>query len=134
MADCRYDETRVREVTEPQFPQQVQLHVSWSAASEVPVLPVNQFAAVLAPPTKNGPPDGVFIILGNTVPPIIVGDTPELKQRSIEAAVEAGLHVEVYGRYHLSRNRLNDLIEGLQAIADAYDASAKSGSGTETKE
>lgn len=79
-------------MTEPQVPQQVQLHVSWSAANEVPVAPVNQFAAVLGPPTKNGTPDGIF------------------------------------------RNRLNDLIEALQGVADAYDASAKSGSETETKE
>ena len=134
MAHCEYDETRVRDVTDPQVPQQIQFHVSWSAANEAPVAPVNQFAAVLGPPTKNGTPDGIFIILGNVVPPIIVSDTPELKQRSIEAVLQAGLQVDVYGRYHLSRNRLNDLIEALQAVANAYDASAKSGSETETKE
>lgn len=121
-------------MTEPQIPEQIQVHLDWGAASEIPVAPVNQFAMVIGPPTKNGIPDGIFLILGNVVPPIILGDNPELKRRSIEAAQQTGLQVDVYGRYHLSRDRLSDLIEGLQAAASAYDLTARSRSETETKE
>lgn len=122
-------------MTEPQIPQQIQVHLDWGAANEIPAVPVNKFAMVIGPHTNNGIPDGIFLILGNVVPPIIVGDNnTELKRKSIEAAQQAGLHVDVYGRYHLSRDRLSDLIEGLQATARTYDLAARSLSETETKE
>lgn len=134
MAHCECDETRGADVTEQYVPQQIQLHVSWSAANDIPVAHVNQFATQLGPPAKNGIPDGVYVILGNLVPPIIAGDDAEARQKSIEAVQESGIQVDVYGRYHLSRDRLDDLIEALQAIANAYDVTAGNRSGMETGE
>jgi hypothetical protein len=109
-------------MTEPQPPQQIRLSVDWSGASDIPVAHINQFIALLGPPTKDGPADGIYLILGSIVPPIIFGDSPEARQKSIDATQGAGLKVDVYGRYHLSRERLKELIESLQTIAHAYDA------------
>lgn len=130
MSQCQDEQTGVQNVTESQVPKQtqLQLHVDWSGADQVPVTHVNQIAIVIGPPTKNQIPDGIYLMLGNVVPPIIAGDSSEARQRSILAAQERGLHVDVYGRYHLSRDRLDDLIGSLQAAAKSYDEAVETSS------
>jgi hypothetical protein len=134
VAHYERDETRASNVTEPQIPQEVPMHLHWNAANEIPVAHVNQFVTLLGPPTKSGVRDGIYLLLGNAVPPVISAGTVEARQRFIEAAQEMGLRVDVYGRFHLSRELLSDLIDALQAVARVYDATtAESQSEVETK-
>jgi hypothetical protein len=77
----------------------------------------------MGPPTRDGIPDGIYLALGNIAPPIIIGDD-ETRQKTIDAIKESGLQVDVYGHYHLSRERLTDLIEALQQTVKNYDAMA----------
>lgn len=94
--------------------------MDWSGLADVPTTYVNQFAATLGPPTLNGLPDGIYLLLGSIAPPIILGDTEASREASIRRA-QAGVKVEVHGRFYLTRDRLAELINSLQTIANAYD-------------
>jgi hypothetical protein len=99
--------------------------VDWSTADSVPIEHVNQFIGQPGPPTLSRTPDGIFLLLGSIPPPIIPGD-PEGQRRAIES-LKNGLPVTIHGRFHLSRERLNELIDVLQQTAANYDALAEQG-------
>jgi hypothetical protein len=98
--------------------------VDWSDAAGTPVSFVNQFVAQLGPPTRSGRPDGIYLLLGNVAPPLIVGDDDEARRPYIEAAI-AGIKPEVHGQFYFSRERLDELIHSLHTIAENFDATVK---------
>lgn len=104
--------------------QTVAVRVDWSHGEDVPAVYVNAFASQLGTPTKNGNPDGVYLVLGHIVPPLIVGDQEEM-QRGYRKVAETGIKVDVKGHFHISRERLGELIEALQTTADNFDKAAK---------
>ncbi|WP_440070982.1 hypothetical protein [Streptosporangium sp. OZ121] len=109
--------------------------VDWSTADGVPIEHVNQFIGQPGPPTLSRMPDGVFLLLGSIPPPVIPND-PEGQRRAIEG-LKNGLKVTVHGRFHLSRERLEELIDVLQQTAANYDTLVEQGraiSGQDEKE
>ncbi|NJP25271.1 hypothetical protein OHB01_26765 [Microbispora hainanensis] len=98
--------------------------VDWSDAAGVPITHVNQFVAQPGPPTLEGGPDGIYLLLGSIPPPLIPRDT-EGQRRAIETLKATGLKVDIHGRFHMSRARLEELIQVLQTTADTYDAAVE---------
>ncbi|GIH72674.1 MULTISPECIES: hypothetical protein [Sphaerimonospora] len=95
--------------------------VDWSEATGAPITHVNQFVAQPGPPTLEAGPDGIYLLLGSIPPPFIPRDI-EGQRRAIETLKATGLKVNVHGRFHMSRARLEELIQVLQTTADTYDA------------
>jgi hypothetical protein len=95
--------------------------VDWSDAANAPTQHVNQFAGVIGPPTQSGVPDGVYLVMGIAPPPVIVGPDTEARRRVIEELRASGLKVTAYGRFHMSRERLGEIINVLQTTAAQYD-------------
>lgn len=112
--------------TESQNPETVAVPVKWNLEG-VPTLFTNQVLATLGPPTAAGVPDGIYLVLGTVAPPLVIGDTPEVRKAYIEAATRNGLTAEVHGRYFLSRGRLDEVITALETIRDRYDEAASAG-------
>ena len=100
--------------------------VRWNLEG-VPTLFANQFVATLGPPTADGVPDGIYMVLGTVAPPLIIGDTPEARKAYVEAAMRGGLTAEIHGRYFLTRGRLDEVIKALETIRDRYDEAASAG-------
>lgn len=91
----------------------------------LPTTPLNQFVCQVGAPLRDGRPDGIYLLLGNVIPPFIVGNSPEEMQQFIDIAKAGGAKVQVHGRYVLSRERLDELIEALQQIANIYDSAVE---------
>ena len=102
----------------------IEVPVDWGGAADVPTAYVNQFVVQLGPPTRGGLPDGIYLVLGNVAPPLIIGENPAAREASIRRA-QGGVKPEVHGRFYLTRERLDELISSLQTIADAYDKAAE---------
>jgi hypothetical protein len=94
--------------------------VDWTAADEVPTTHVNQFVAQPGPPTAGAGPDGIYLLLGSIPPPLIPNDA-EGQRRALEILKATGLKVAVHGRFQMSRERLDELIQILQQTAENYD-------------
>jgi hypothetical protein len=105
-------------------PQELRVPVDWGDAADIPTTPLNQFVCQVGPPLRDGRPDGIYLLLGNIVPPLFLGDSQEERQRFIDIAL-AGAKVQVHGRYVLSRERLDELIAVLQKIAEIHDSAAE---------
>jgi hypothetical protein len=100
------------------------IHVDWSAVASTPTEHINQFIVQVGPPTQDGSPDGIYMAFGHLPPPVIVSDDPEMQAREIEA-VKAGVPIEIRGRFHMNRARLDELIKVLQKTAENYDRAAE---------
>ncbi|MEV7970026.1 hypothetical protein AB0O34_29175 [Sphaerisporangium sp. NPDC088356] len=94
--------------------------VDWSAANGVPITHVNQFVVQPGPPTAGAGPDGVYLMLGSIPPPMIPMDA-EGQKRALELLKATGLKVAVHGRFQMSRERLDELMQVLQQTAENYD-------------
>ncbi|RSN12784.1 hypothetical protein DMB42_11440 [Nonomuraea sp. WAC 01424] len=95
--------------------------VDWSDLDGMPITHVNQFLVQAGPPTAGAGPDGVYLVIGSIPPPFIPRDT-EGQRQAIEALKATGIRVTIHGRYQMSRERLDELIQVLQQTADQYDA------------
>lgn len=109
-----------------QNPEIVAVPVRWNLEG-VPTLFANQWLATLGPPTADGVPDGIYLVLGTVAPPIIIGDTPEARKAYVEAATRGGLTAEIHGRFFLTRGRLDEVITVLETVRDRYDEAASAG-------
>lgn len=98
--------------------------VDWAGEAGVPITHVNQFVAQPGPPTSTTAPDGVFLLIGSIPPPFIPRNL-EGQKHALERLKITGLKVDVHARYHMSRQRLEELIQVLQTTADTYDALAE---------
>lgn len=98
--------------------------MDWSGAADVQATPLNQFICQVGAPLRDGRPDGIYLLFGNIVPPLVVGDSQEERQRFIDMA-GGGAKVQIHGRYVLSRERLDELIDTLQKIAEIYDSATE---------
>lgn len=96
----------------------------------MPVQHVNQALAQIGVPSTDGAPDGIYITLGSSEPPLIVGDEDERKQ-ALEAL--GTIKITVHGRFHISRGQLDDLIRVLHTIAEQYDEVVDSLTGTQDR-
>lgn len=112
-----------------QNPEVVKVPVRWNLES-VPTLFANQFLATLGPPTAEGVPDGIYLVLGTVAPPMVLGDTPEDRKASVAEATRDGITAEIHGRYFLTRGRLDEVIRALETIRVKYDEAASAGTTT----
>lgn len=112
-------------MTQPEqvSPLRAVVAVDWAAAADIPTLHVNQFAAQVGIPTRDGVPDGLDLLLGSIAPPLLFGKDAAAQQREIESL--GSVSVIVHGRFHLSRARLDELIDVLQQAAGNYDTARK---------
>ena len=109
-------------------PVEITVSVDWSKAAEAPTLHVNQFVGQVGTPTAEGNPDGVYLLLGSVRPPVIVGSDEEARRRAIDE-LKGGLKVTVHGCFHMSRERLDEMIRVLQTTAEHYDAAVEAARG-----
>ena len=116
------------DLSEVQAPPVVQLLQDWGGIADMPVHHVNQALAQIGPPSQDGTPDGIYISLGSSEPPLAFGSEEERK-RTLEAL--GAIKITVHGRFHVSRAQLNDLIGVLHAIAVQYDGIAESMAGAQ---
>jgi hypothetical protein len=94
-------------------PVQLTLQVDWSEAVDLETQHVNQFAVSPGPPNEDGTPDGIYLIVGNVAPPLLLG--------AGQSTPPTSLSVRAHGRFHLSRERLDELIRALQVTAQNFD-------------
>jgi hypothetical protein len=97
----------------------VPLRASWRGIDDVPVRFVNQFLVSTGLSSADGTPDGVYLALGHTAPPILLGTRDEMRAQL--ASHEGRLDVTVHGRYVVPRARLEELIEILRTALEKYD-------------
>lgn len=100
---------------------EVAIAVDWSDMVGTPIAHVNQFVAQPGPPTMEGNPDGIYLALGSVPPPFIPAD-PEGQRQAIAHLKNSGLKATLHGRFHMSRERLEELILVLQRTAEIYDS------------
>jgi hypothetical protein len=100
-------------------PSTFAITVDWGDTTSLSAAHVNQFAIVLGPPAMSGAPDGMYMLLGHIGPPLIMGADRQSRIRELEA--QKNIKVNVYGSFHLSRQRLDELISALQQAASNYD-------------
>lgn len=96
------------------------MQYDWSEAAEVDAQVATQFLVQIGMPA-NGRPDGVHLVVGNANPPVVVGDDEEARQEQW-ARYGGRLPVKIYGRYFLSRARVEELRNVLNDLAEKYDA------------
>ena len=90
----------------------VDIPLAWIGAEELPVHLLNQFVCQFSQ-------DEFILTLGQTVPPAIMGVTPEERAQQIEGI--AYVPVKPIARLALTRARLVELIATLQANLGQYD-------------
>ncbi len=114
------------EVVPPQvtgLPPQVTVSLDWSGYAAERPEHVNQVMAQLGAPTPDGIPDGVYVGLGNALPPIVVsGPDPGMVEKQLAELQGSIVKVDVAGRFHMSRGLLDAVIQVLQNAAAQYDA------------
>jgi hypothetical protein len=103
----------------------VRIQLDWRAAKAVDVQVATQIVAHLASPV-GGRPDGLYLIVGDAPPPLILGEDDETRQAEL-ATYEGKLPVAVHGRYFVTRARLGEFIEVLQRAATLYDEASEGG-------
>jgi hypothetical protein len=111
---------RVDLTESPELPP-VALRLDWAEHDANSALPANQFIAQVGLPSRQGPPDGIYVTFGHVTPPVLLGPTPEELQNQIEE-LGGTRTVRSLGSYLLSRGRLDELIEVLQTAARQYDS------------
>jgi hypothetical protein len=104
-----------------EIPSQVTVRLDWSAAEDAPISHANQILTQVGPPLGNSIPDGAYITLGSVKPPVIPADESGRAER-VQQLTGSTVPVTVYGRFHVSRAFIDDLIKVLQITADQYDA------------
>jgi hypothetical protein len=116
------------EVVPPQVtssPPQVTVSVDWSDYAAERPEHVNQAMAQLGVPASDGVPDGVYVVLGNVLPPVMApGPDVEVQKRLAELQGTT-LKVDIVGRFHMSRGLLDAIIQVLQTTAAQYDAAVR---------
>jgi hypothetical protein len=115
--------------TEPPYEvAEASLRVTWDSANSLPVVTANQFAVTLGLPSNSGRPDGIYLLVGHLAPPTVVGSVQEV--REFTAASGGKIDVAVHGKYLITRDRLQELLDTLASMAKKYDeavAKAKAG-------
>ncbi|HUY47760.1 MAG TPA: hypothetical protein VMV92_18840 [Streptosporangiaceae bacterium] len=106
-----------------QAPEQVTVRLDWSDVRVTPAQHVNQALGQLGPPT-NGIPDGIYLTLGRVEPEVILDQ--EGRASVIEQLKETGAKVGVHGRFHLTRQLVDEVIRILQVTAAQYDTAVRS--------
>jgi uncharacterized protein (DUF1778 family) len=104
-------------VTEPENEKaqpSVAFQIDWPVAADVSTQHVNQFTLSPGLPTNDGTPDGIYLELGHLAPPVIRPGTDP-------ATMEKHLSVQMLGRFHFSKERLDELIASLQEVAQNYE-------------
>ena len=119
------------DLSEAEAPAAIQLLQDWSATADVTVQHVNQALAQIGLPSQDGVPDGIYLSLGSSEPPLVFGSEEE-RQQALETL--GTIKITVHGRFHISRGRLNDLIRVLQTTAEQYDRIVDSLAGTQDQE
>ena len=99
---------------------QLELELDWSAAAALDAKIANQFIVQLGAPATGGAPDGVYLIIGEVTPPLIISNTAEGRKAQAES-YGGRLPVRAHGRYYLTRARLEELRKVLDRIAAQYD-------------
>ncbi|GGP02351.1 hypothetical protein LDL08_38535 [Nonomuraea glycinis] len=56
-----------------------------------------------------------------TIPPPLIPQDVEGRRQALDVLKDNGIKVMVHGRYQMSRERLDELIQVLQQTADQYD-------------
>ncbi len=108
----------------------VEIEIDWSAAQTTPVLLANQFVVQVGATSsiERPVPDGVYLLVGEAAPPVILPGSPDSVRRQLERLGNR-LPVAVHGRYFLTRERLGELITVLTETADKYDEAVARGRG-----
>ncbi|MDG4804611.1 hypothetical protein [Micromonospora sp. WMMD980] len=95
------------------------LRVTWDSAGELPVVVANQFAVTLGLPSKRGNPDGIYLLVGHLAPPTVVGSAEDI--RAFATSAGGKIDVSVHGKYLITRDRLQELVDTLASMAEKYD-------------
>lgn len=96
-----------------------EIDLDWGQVDQLPLQFVNQMIASLG--AAAGPaaiPDGIVLILGCASQPVIVG-SPESVQRQVDALTT--VPVQPLGRYVMSRERAEELLQVLAKTVAQYD-------------
>lgn len=107
----------------------VAVSLDWQDAATVEPLHVNQLMAQMGIPAPNGVPDGIYITLGRVLPPLAGGPDAESQRKALESLEGSTVKVGVQGRFHISRDLVDSLIQVLQNMADQYDATVQRSGG-----
>lgn len=89
----------------------------WPEVEEEPVFRANQFLGQIST-TSAGTPEDFLLTIGYVAPPVLLG-TPD-EQRATMGALGA-VSVRTLCRVSMSRERLGELIQMLQGVAQQFD-------------
>ncbi|MFF6887590.1 hypothetical protein ACFY9F_30895 [Streptomyces sp. NPDC012421] len=94
------------------------LGLTWRNGDQ-PARPANQFIVTVGLPTSQGRPDEIYLAFGQVEPPMLTGSPAQMEE---QLRTLGSLPVETLGRYVVSRDRLQELIDVLQRTAELYDS------------
>lgn len=116
-------------MTSDQDRVELQLEADWSAAAEVEEQVATQFLVQIGLPA-GGRPDGVHLVIGHGLPPLVTGDDVASRQAQVDR-LGGKLPIKIHGRYFITRARLEDLRNSLNRLAQTYDELQKASGGEE---
>jgi hypothetical protein len=98
----------------------MQFLVSWASAESLPLMFANAFVSQLGSQAGTaGPPDAIYLTIGQLAPPLLVGTPEEVAQQA--ARFNGTVEVRPVARIVLSRERAAELGELLQTVIKQYD-------------
>lgn len=115
-------------------PPQVTVSLDWSDYGTERSEHVNQVMAQLGAPTPDGVPDGVYVVLGNVLPPVVAAGPDIEVQRRLADLQGTIVKVDIAGRFHMSRGLLDAIIQVLQSTAAQYDAAVRQAQASKSPE
>jgi hypothetical protein len=114
-----------RSVTKSTGGNNFAVSVIWPDVDDQPVLRANQFLGQMSP-DASGAPEEFILTIGYISPPVMLGSPEE--QAATMAALGA-VSVRTLTRVSMSRSRLGELLQLLQAAVSQYDAKPGGGQG-----
>jgi hypothetical protein len=97
----------------------ITLKVDWTDVAAAPVQHVNHVMGQVGPSTA-GVPDGIYLTLTSISPPPIT--SPADQAAFVEMLQATGLRAAPGGRFHMSREVAQEVINVLRVSIEQYDA------------
>lgn len=102
--------------------QPVAVKIDWSDVAAAAVHHVNQVMGQVGPATA-GVPDGIYLTLASVFPPPIT--STEVQARFVEQLQATGLQAVAAGRFHMTRELAEEVVNVLRFAIEQYDAAVK---------
>lgn len=104
--------------TFPEEGQQLEVPIGWPTWTTQNAQPANQFLLMPGPPLADGSTDGVYMVVGNFIPPIALNESD---MQRVLAESNGTLQVTALGTFYMSDGRLRELHAAISRHLEAAE-------------